>query len=77
VAAKQNKKNDKDRTNIILIKQSSTHTFGPGASGLPHYRTPLVRVPDVIAGLAVWRHNNLLTSRVSVIQLVRARDCHD
>ena len=27
--------------------------LGPGASGLPYYRTPLVRVPDVIGGLAV------------------------
>ena len=29
-----------------------------GASGLPYYRTPLVYVPDVIGGLAVWRHHN-------------------
>ena len=29
----------------------------PGASGLPYYCTPRVCVPDVIALLAVWRHN--------------------
>jgi len=32
--------------------------FDPGASGLPSYCTPLVCVPAVIGGLAVWRHNN-------------------
>jgi len=32
-------------------------TFEPGASGLPYYCTPPVFVPDVIGGLAVWRHN--------------------
>jgi len=32
--------------------------LGPGASGLPYYCTPLVCVPDVIEGLAVWRQNN-------------------
>ena len=30
---------------------------GPGVSGLPYYRTPPLTVPDVIGGLAVWRHN--------------------
>ena len=29
----------------------------PGVSGLPYYRTPPMTVPDVIRGLAVWRHN--------------------
>jgi len=29
-----------------------------GASGLPYYCTSPVCVPDVIGGLAVWRHNN-------------------
>jgi len=32
--------------------------LGPGASGLPYYGTPLVCVPDVIGGIAVWRQNN-------------------
>jgi len=32
--------------------------FEPGASGLPYYCTPPVFVPDVIAPLAVWQHNN-------------------
>jgi len=32
--------------------------LGPGTSRLPYYCTILVCVPDVIAGLAVWRHNN-------------------
>ena len=31
---------------------------GPGTSGLPYYCTPLVCVPAVLGGLAVWRHNN-------------------
>jgi len=29
----------------------------PGASGLPYYCAPLVCVPAVLVGLAVWRHN--------------------
>jgi len=32
--------------------------LGPGASGLPYYCTSPVTVPDVIGGLAVWRHIN-------------------
>ena len=32
--------------------------FEKGASGLPCYFTPPVCVPDVIGGLAVWRHND-------------------
>jgi len=32
--------------------------LGPGASGLPYYCTPPVCIPDVIRGVAVWRHNN-------------------
>jgi len=32
--------------------------LGPGASGLSYYCTPPVTIPDVIGGLAVWRHNN-------------------
>jgi len=32
--------------------------FEPGASGLPHYCTPPVNVPDVIGALAVWQQNN-------------------
>ena len=32
--------------------------FEPGASGLPYYFTPPLFFPDVIGGLAVWRHNN-------------------
>ena len=32
--------------------------FEPGTSGLPYYCTPPVCVPDVIGGLALWRHNN-------------------
>ena len=31
---------------------------GPGASGLPYYCKPLVCVPAVLGGLAVWQHNN-------------------
>jgi len=31
--------------------------FEPGASGLPHYCTPHVCVPDVIGALAVWRQS--------------------
>ena len=31
--------------------------LGLGASGLLSYCTPLVSVPDVIGGLAVWWHN--------------------
>ena len=31
--------------------------FEPAASGLPHYCTQPVRVPDVIGALAVWRQN--------------------
>ena len=31
--------------------------FEQGASRLPHYCTPPVRVPAVIRGLAVWRQN--------------------
>ena len=31
--------------------------FESGASGLPYYWTPPVRVPAVIGGLAVWRQN--------------------
>ena len=29
--------------------------FEPGASGLPHYCTPPVCVPDVLGALAVWQ----------------------
>jgi len=32
--------------------------FEPGASGLPHYCTPPVCVPDVLGALAVWRLKN-------------------
>ena len=32
--------------------------FEPGASGLRYYCTPPVCIPDVIRGVAVWRHNN-------------------
>jgi len=31
--------------------------LGPSASRLPYYCTPLVCIPAVIGGLAVWRHN--------------------
>jgi len=34
-------------------------------SGLPCYCTPPVRVPVVIGGLAVWRHNNNAATRHS------------
>jgi len=43
---------------IFLIQVHCGSAFEPGASWLPHYCTPPVCVPDVIRGLAVWRHTN-------------------
>jgi len=40
--------------------------FEPGASGLPCYCTPLVCVPDVNGGLAVWRHNNKTQTKTQI-----------
>ena len=48
-----------DYTNIHHITYvSKVHcgsALGPGASGLPYYCAPLVCVPNVQGGLAVWR----------------------
>ena len=38
--------------------------LGPGASGLPYYYSPHVCVPDIIGGLAVWRHNKPKTKNL-------------
>jgi len=48
-------------TCVCVCFKSKVHcgsTFEPGASGLPYYCTSPACVPDVIGGLAVWRHNN-------------------
>jgi len=37
----------------------------PGASGLPYYCAPLVRVSDVTDSLVVWRHNKTKTKTKS------------
>jgi len=37
-------------------KQTNKQTIRSGFCGLPYYCAPLVCIPDVIRGLAVWRH---------------------
>jgi len=54
---KQNKKckERKERQSVSCCGNLSA--FEPGASGLPHYYTQIVCVPDVIGALGVWRQN--------------------
>jgi len=50
--------NNKKQKNALKFKVHCGSAFEPGASGLPYYCTPPVRVPDVIGALDVWRANN-------------------
>jgi len=47
-------------TNMIgsMCQLRECRLIRSGLSGLPYYRTPLVYIPDVIGGQAVWRHHN-------------------
>jgi len=57
VIINKNKKNLKERKGH---NEGLTAT-GPGFCGPPHYCAPLVCVPDVMGGLAVWRYDNAKT----------------